>query len=72
MEKVKINKKGQITIPKKLRDKYSISPDVTLTIKDNDGKFTIEPLNFCHTCKKALPDGAECPNCPPPETIYIY
>lgn len=72
MHQMKINKKGQITVPKLIRDKYGLKDGISLTLKDCDGKLTLEPINFCYTCKKALPDGTPCPNCPPREGIYLY
>lgn len=72
MDQVKINKRGQITIPKSIRDKYGLKDGISMRIHEYDDKLTFEPVNFCYTCKKALPDDARCPVCPPRKVIQIY
>lgn len=72
MDKMKINKKGQITIPKYIRDKYGLKDGISMKIYDYDGELRLKPVNFCYTCGKALPDGTPCPNCPPRDVIHIY
>ena len=72
MDKMKINKRGQITIPKSIRDKYGLKDGFSLTFSAYDDKLMLKPANFCHTCQKALPDGTPCPNCPPKKTVYLY
>ena len=69
---MKINERGQITIPKELREKYALLPGIKLTVEERDGKILLQPSNFCPSCKKALPDGESCPDCPPPKTTYVY
>jgi AbrB family looped-hinge helix DNA binding protein len=72
MFKIKINKRGQITIPKSIRDKYGLNDGITLTLEYRDGVPMLRPDNFCRNCKKALPYGKMCADCPPIETIWIY
>ena len=76
MSEVKINKKGQIVIPKYIRDKYGLAPGITLFIEDFDYYIGVRPISKCPRCGKALPDelrdrGA-CEGCPLPEKIIIY
>ena len=42
---VKMASKGQVTIPKPLRDKYGLDSDSQLGIVDLDGMLLISPLN---------------------------
>jgi AbrB family looped-hinge helix DNA binding protein len=43
--KVKVGTKGQIVIPKAIRDKLSIEPGKYLLIDEKDGKILIEKLD---------------------------
>ena len=38
--------KGQITLPKKLRDKYGIKPGVPVKISDANGAILVEPVRI--------------------------
>ncbi len=38
--------KGQITLPKKLRDKYGIKPGVPVKISDAKGAILVEPVRI--------------------------
>ena len=79
---MKIDKKGKITIPKKLREKYGISGEVELVMHDcmeYDGpKIILRAKSFCSVCKKALPDDlaerGACLDCTPvpKEIVRIY
>lgn len=76
MKKIKINKKGQITIPKEFREKYGLVPGISLDIRADGGKIIIKPAYTCHNCGKALPDDlgsrGTCADCPTPKTVIIY
>ena len=73
---VKVDKRGKITIPKKLRDKYNLQPGIVIKITDYDPNLMIKPMYTCPTCKKALPkelyERGSCLECPPPKRITIY
>jgi len=43
METVIVGERGQITIPKSLREKYGISPKQLVIIEDRDGELVIKP-----------------------------
>ncbi len=74
MDGVKINKKGQITIPKEIRDQLGWTSDISLIVEKSEWNVIVRPASICLRCKKALPDAAKgvCPNCPPPITIEVY
>ena len=74
MYQIKSNSKGQITIPKAIREKYGLTAKITRIIYDCDVKIAIEPNNTFFRCHKALPDGAiSCLDCPPQsEPIILY
>ena len=76
MEKAKINKKGQITVPKEIREKYGLVQGITLDIRADGDKIVIKPTYTCHNCGKALPDElgkrGSCADCPAPKTTFIY
>ncbi len=76
MDEVKINKRGQITIPKALRDRFGLESGISLSIAEDDGKIIIRPAIVCHHCGKTLPDAFRkshtCPSCPPPVIIKVY
>ena len=76
MDEVKINGKGQITIPKGIREKYRLAPGTSLILWDIDGKLTLKPLHTCHACGRALSEeekrNGHCPNCPVPIMIKVY
>ena len=76
MRKIKINEKGQITIPKKIRDKYRLVAGTELQIDVVDKCIVIKPAVFCYRCGKALPEelrGVDvCPDCPPLKVVKIY
>ena len=76
MTKIKINKKGQITIPKEFREKHGLVPGISLDIRADGDKIIVKPAYTCHNCGKALPDelgsrGA-CADCPPPKVFIVY
>ena len=80
MYEVKINKRGQITIPKPIRDSLGLVPGITLNVNDYDRIYSREivvaPVVICHHCRKALPDefieSRACPDCPPLKIIQLY
>ena len=76
MEEIKMNKRGQITIPKSIRDTYGWFSGITLEIKEGETKIMIKPAIVCHRCKKPLSDEfrktGTCPDCPPPDIIKVY
>jgi len=39
--KVKVSKKGQVVIPARIREKYGIEPDTTLSLKEQNGELKI-------------------------------
>ena len=41
---VRMNEKGQITIPKKLRDMYKITPETLLLVYPKNGSLIIRPV----------------------------
>ena len=55
MFKVKINKKGQITIPKAFRDCYNYASGTTFKINVSRGVLELEPLVYCRHCGRAMP-----------------
>lgn len=73
---LKINKKGRITIPKAVREKYGWAPGIPLVITESEGGITVRPAIVCWRCKKVLFEKFEgnnvCPNCPPPSIIKVY
>ena len=76
MDEIRINKRGQITIPKTLREKYGWSSDIPLEIHEWEGRIVLQPAIVCHQCKKPLSEAFRnknaCPNCPPPTFIKVY
>ena len=73
---IKIDKKGKVTIPKYLRDKYNLKHGIKLDVDYHDYKLVLEPLAVCSNCGKALTDDLQsrgsCLECPPPKIIKIY
>ena len=72
----KINQKGQITIPKEIREKYGLVRGITLDIRADGDKIIVKPAYTCHNCGKALPDelgsrGA-CADCHLPKVFIVY
>ncbi len=43
METLIVGERGQITIPRRLREKYSIKPKQPVVIEDRDGEIVIKP-----------------------------
>lgn len=41
---MKITSKGQVTIPRELREKYMILPNTEIEFKEKDGKIYIEKI----------------------------
>ena len=76
MDYYKINKRGQITIPKYIRDEYGWTTDIPLDICMDDEKIIIKPSHVCCQCRKPLTKelalrGA-CISCTPPKITVIY
>ena len=76
MSEIKMNAKGQITIPKAIREKYGWFPGVTLEIGEGEKKIQVAAAFVCHRCGRVLPDALKnigaCPDCPPPKIIKVY
>ena len=76
MDYYKINKRGQITIPKYIREKYDWTTDIPLDILEKEGAILIKPAYVCCQCKKPLPkelfERRACLDCTPPVEIAIY
>lgn len=72
MKAIKINQKGQITIPKAIREKYGWDAGIQLDICEGDAGVTIKPINYCFSCKRALKSGSTCPHCKPKQVIVVY
>ena len=75
---IKIDKKGRVTIPKELRDKYNLTEGIKVYFYDGQeyGGILLKPVASCSACKKALSEqlyerGA-CLGCKPPVRIFIY
>ena len=76
MDCYKINKRGQITIPKHVRDRHGWTTDIPMGIEMREGEIIIKPLHACCRCGRALTEelakrGA-CLTCAPPEIHVIY
>ena len=56
MSEIKMNSKGQITIPKAIREKYGWFPGVTLEIGEDEKKIEVAAAFVCHRCGRVLPD----------------
>ena len=76
MDEIQMNAKGQITIPKAMREKLGWNSDVPLTIAVIEGRLVVRPSIVCSACGKALPEACRkegrCPDCPPPKMIKVY
>ena len=74
--KLLVDKRGKITIPKYLRDRYNLQPGIEIEIVDDNSKLILRPVHSCPACKKALPkelyERRACSACPPAEIIKIY
>ena len=71
---IKIDKKGRITIPKDLRDKYNLNHNIILYFNNDNSTITLRPASVCCECGKALPKELyhkrACAECTPaPEKI---
>ena len=42
MNEITISTKGQIVLPKELRDKYGLKPGTKLTVQDDHGRLVLE------------------------------
>ena len=42
---MKISERGQITIPKKMREKYGLLPDSNVIVEPADGGVLVRPVN---------------------------
>ena len=76
MYRYKINKRGQITIPKYIRDKHGFVQGISFYFCEREREIIIYPVCQCCSCGKALPDelidrGA-CLSCPPPKITVLY
>ena len=76
MDDIKMNAKGQITIPKAMREKLGWNSDIPLAIDTIEGKVVLRPAIVCPICGKALTEvcrkAGGCANCPPPKMIKVY
>ena len=76
MDEIKMNAKGQIAIPKSMREKLGWSSEIPLAIAVIEGKVVVCPTIVCPACKKALPEAyrkaGRCPTCPPSKIIKVY
>ena len=76
MDDIKMNAKGQITIPKTMCEKLGWNSDVPLAIAVLEGKIVLRPSIVCSACKKALPEAyrkeGRCPGCPPLKIVKVY
>ncbi len=76
MSEVKINKRGQITVPKDIREELGLTEGVTLRMLTNGKQIIIEPQIYCHHCGKILTDEYRetraCPTCPKIKRVEIY
>ena len=43
---IKVSRKNQITLPRKLRDKLHITPGEYLEIEESDGKIILQPVKI--------------------------
>ena len=77
---MRIDKRGRVVIPKKLREQYNLTPGIMLSLgcyDDYDGVVTIKlkPVHVCSACGKALPDELEkrgaCLSCTPIPRISV-
>ena len=72
----KISKKGQITIPKYIRERFGLVAGISFFVAEKEGEIIVKPVRICPTCKKALPDElirrGSCLDCPLPEIMQIY
>ena len=76
MDKVKINGRGQITIPKELRKMFGLTKGITVSITDDEKKIVVTPAYVCARCGKTLTDDRKdyrtCVGCPPKEIYIVY
>ena len=76
MAEIKMNAKGQISIPKSMREKCGLLAGMPLEVNVIEGRIVIVPAIRCHRCGKALPEEFRktclCPDCPPTEIIKVY
>lgn len=67
--KVKMNKKGQITVPKIFREWLDYVDGTTFKIDVVEGILRLEPLVYCRRCGRAMPESFRgalvCEKCPP-------
>lgn len=72
-----MNKKGQITIPKDVRDFAKLFPGMKCEVTCNDGKhIVITPYNYkCSECGASIPEGTTssyCEKCQKSRSGRIY
>ena len=71
-----MNAKGQIAVPKSMREKLGWSSDIPLAIAVIEGKIVVRPAIICSACGKALPETykkeGRCPTCPPSKIVKVY
>ncbi|MBO5907009.1 MAG: AbrB/MazE/SpoVT family DNA-binding domain-containing protein [Clostridia bacterium] len=69
MFEIKMNKNGQIKIPKAIRDCFEYKEGTIFKADVYGGVLKLEPLAYCRRCGKALPNEFKgvptCSNCPP-------
>ena len=44
LSRVRVKRKGQVTIPVELRSKYGLEEGVLLDVEDKDGEITLKPV----------------------------
>ncbi len=71
MRAIKINERGQITIPKSIRNKYGLKKGVEFKVTEYDEILKIEIAKLCSKCGKAILH-KYCPDCPRPKQTFIY
>ncbi len=76
MSEMKMNSRGQITIPKSMREKLGWTSDIPLMMEAIEGRIVVRPSIVCSACGKALSEAyrkeERCPDCPPPKIIKVY
>lgn len=76
MDDIKMNAKGQITIPKSMREKLGWNSDIPLAIDVIEGRVVLRPAIVCPACGKVLTEAyrkaGRCSTCPPPKIVKVY
>lgn len=73
---IRLDKKGKLTIPKKIRDELNLKHKTEFDITYFGKKLSIKPEKECSFCGKPLPielyERGSCIECPVPEKMIIY